>query len=269
MQSRKRTYTSSFGGGQAASSRPFGVTKRRKFAPRKRVYGRSFVARTMGPLANTERKYYTVARAALAISGASGATTSWAGSEVDPATPLCLFCPQLGNDVTNRIGRRVRMLTTRIWGIITFGVSEAGVDPQFYGPIRVVVYRDMQTNAAQSQGEDVLASATATTASTLTAYMNLANLGRFKILKDKLIMRSAAGQTQAAANDFSSNGQGVSFKMTIHHRNPKTATVHFNSTDGGTIADIVDNSLHMIAYTPQCSGAPTIAYTARTVYIDL
>lgn len=42
--------------------------------------------------------------------------------------------------------------------------------------------------------------------------------------------------------------------------------VHFNATNGGTVADIVDHSLHFICVADTITMVPTVAYYTRVSY---
>ena len=59
-------------------------------------------------------------------------------------------------------------------------------------------------------------------------------------------------------------GLSKPFKFNITFKKP--INVRFNNTNGGTIADIVDNSLHLIALTDNDNLAPAISYYSRVDY---
>lgn len=254
MYSRKRGRSSSFNAADAASGRKY----RRTFH---RIGRRRFVRRTMGPLATSpERKYFDSYKVQTSIT----ASTNWTGTEVDPATANCLFSPTLGDDITNREGRRAAVLSLKIHGSVYWdrGAIGAGLEN---GHVRVVVYMDKQTNGVQAQGEEVFESPAANNTVSPFGFMNKANFGRFKVLKDLVVRKP---NTSAWAAGFQ-DAIEVPFKIHIKFR--KALRVHFNDTNGGSVADITDHSFHIVAIsrhtTPNMEN-PTISYVARTTFVD-
>ena len=44
--------------------------------------------------------------------------------------------------------------------------------------------------------------------------------------------------------------------------------IHFNSTNGGTYADIVDNAFNMYCAASDTTLTPSLAYQCRAVFVD-
>lgn len=61
-------------------------------------------------------------------------------------------------------------------------------------------------------------------------------------------------------------GQRRAFKVNVRFKRP--VVVRFNATNGGSIADIVDNSFHVIAGKSTSSRTVNLAYSSRIVYLD-
>jgi len=218
---------------------------------------RTFVQRSYGsPLAITERKYFDASRAALAIPQWSATT---AGGELDPATGNALFFPVQGDDYNNRQGRKVHVLAIKIRGTINIPVANDQVAAQVTPTIRLAVVQDTQTNSAQLNSEDVINS-------TMYGYQNPAFFGRFKVLKDKWFALPAPFRTWDGTNNQQS-GYQKPFKMTIKFRKP--VCVHYNSTNGGTVADVIDHSFHVIGGASDINLSPSIGYTVRTTFVDI
>ncbi len=193
-------------------------------------------------------------------------STSWLDTEVDPATLLTLFVPQEGNDINNRVGRKVCVQSLKIRGMIKVAAQPNLTVPPDGRSVRIIVYMDSQTNAAQSQGEQVMAAPGAAVADlTYSTFMNLANLGRFRILKDLWVSIDNPNVSFDGTN-LEANGQLRRFKCNIKFRD--SITVNFNATNGGTIADIVDNSFHVIAMRTINAPTTTISYQCRVGYKD-
>lgn len=224
---------------------------------------RSYVPRTPGGSITADNHYYDGERTATTI---ASNTASWTGSEYDvnsvPTGVLavaCLFAPLVGNDIINREGRKCFLKKIRISGVITVAVQSVAATADPAASVRIVLYQDMQTNATQSQGEDLLSSGTA--ADAIHMYQNYGNLGRFKVWYDKFHVIEKLPITGAAAA-IEQSGTSRNFKITIK----PNCMVNFNATNGGTVADIIDNSFHLIANTQSAGLAPTITYKSRCVF---
>lgn len=218
---------------------------------------RQFVTRSYGtPLAVTERKYYDTNLASTAFA-AAGAT--FAGMELDPATANTLFSPVQGDDYNNRQGRKVHVLAIKIRGMITYPVSDNQVAALVTPHLRILLVQDKQTNAAQLNSEDVIQT-------NMMGFQNPAFFGRFRVIKDKIVnftdpMRSYDG------TNIQQSGDQRFFKMKVKFAKP--IIVHYNSTNGGTVADVIDNSFHLIGGSSDTGLAPSIAYRVRTTFVDL
>lgn len=223
---------------------------------------RTFVPRSLGtPLAVTERKYFDSENTgtAIAVSG-----TTWAGGELDPTTLNTLFCPTQGDDYNNRSGRKIQVLAIKMRGYLQCvkQADQTGGDNPLLA--RIILVQDRQTNAAQLNAEDVILSGGANVAHSM--FQNPAFFGRFRVLKDKTIVLQNPNSTYDGTN-LEVNGITKPFKMNIKFRKP--VVMHFNSTNGGSVADIVDNSFHMIGNASNGDLAVSILYKCRTTFIDV
>lgn len=253
----KRKRVSAYGSGRpgygkrrlvSAATRPSRGTRAITVVPR--TFGNARVV--------TERKYFD-----SSFSGNITEAVTFAGCEADPATLNTLFVPSEGNDINNRVGRKVNVLAIKVKGSIRTPPNAAADMSNNESRIRLILYQDMQTNAAQAQAEEVISS----DGITYNMFQNTANFGRFRVLKDKRIQLTNPNISQTGtANANTRAPLDRTFKFTIKFRKP--VLVRFNGTNGGTIADIVDNSFHMIANTTSDDYAPALQYTCRTTYVD-
>ena len=97
--------------------------------------------------------------------------------------------------------------------------------------------------------------------------MNLANLNRYKILKDKTVrMDNILSWNDASGSGTYAAGNKL-VKFNLRFKRP--IRVEFNSVNGGTYLDIVDRSFHMMFHAP--AGAPDViaTYTCRFAYRDV
>lgn len=220
-----------------------------------------FTARSFGnPLAISERKYFDSELSASAI---VAVTTSWAGSELDPAT-LSLFNPINGTDFNNRVGRKLQVKSLKIRGFINVAAqtNQAAVDSSAL--IRCLLVMDKQTNAAQLNGEDVISSGAASVATAM--FQNPAFFGRFRVMKDKRWVIQNPSVSWDGTN-IEQAGLIKPFEWIVKFRKP--LYVHYNGTNGGTVADVIDHSFHLIAGTTNTDLAPTMSYKCRTTFIDV
>lgn len=223
--------------------------------------GYTTVARTRGVYGSGEMKYYDL-NADAAI---NAVTTTWAGTENDPATKLTLLAPTVGAAINQRIGREVKVFKIKIRGAIRVPVQTLQSTQDPTSTIRLILAQDCQTNAAQMQGEELMADG-ANAPTTIQAFQNLSNFGRFKVLKDKVYSIGDLNMANdaAATGNIVQAGKVIQFKWTINFKVP--VKVRFNAVNGGTIADIVDNSWHVIAGCSSAALVPSIQYSSRVCY---
>lgn len=221
-----------------------------------------FVPRSYGnPRAVTERKYFDSERTSLAL---PALTTNFASAELDPATLNTLYCPVTGDDFNQRTGRKCQVVSIKIRGAITVPIQINQTAADAAARVRLILVMDQQTNASQLNSEDVITSGAGSGA--IDMFQNPAFFGRFKVLKDKTFVLANPNMTWDGTN-IEQGGLSRPFKMTVKFRKP--VNVHFNSTNGGTVADIIDNSFHVIGGADDISLAPTIIYKCRVTYIDV
>lgn len=221
------------------------------------------VARTRGVYAKGEMKYFDTSFGATAL---AATTTSWpAGSNVNPTTPLCLLAPTVGAAINQRIGREVKVFKIKIKGYFNTPTQASQSGGDTASLIRLLLVMDTQTNAAACTAAQVIADGS-NAGTTIESFQNLANVGRFRVLRDKQVIfgNSTIANDTGATGGIVQSGQKRKFK--IVHRFMKPVSVRFNATNGGTIADIVDNSFHLFCATDSTALAPALTYSARVCY---
>lgn len=255
-----------------------GISYSSKASGRPRQYARVFVPKqgTYVPLMKTssgEMKYFDCTRS---NTGIFEVTTTWTSGVIDPATtvnlgaaavatPLCLFAPTVGAGLNQRIGRKVSVHKIKVRGRIDINSDDSQVIANTATVVRLMLVQDKQTNAAQMTGPQLLNDG-AQTETTIFSYQNPNNFGRFRILKEKFI---AIGDTNMAgevgSSNVVSNGKMYYFKFNIVFKDP--VQVNFNATNGGTVADIIDNSFHMVAGMEDCTYSSIgLSYYSRVCY---
>lgn len=259
---------------------PYKISQKRNIYPgnyAKTRKGFSSVARTRGAAVTGEMKYFDCYLEEAVIGNTS---TLWSTTENDPvstvnlgdaqvATPLCLFSPKSSAALNGRVGRQVYVYKLKINFAVTRSALSQISTPVEFQPVRVLIVLDKQTNASQLNAEDVMNDVGGANHSlpNLLTFQNPDGFGRFKVLADYFIIDEDPNQIFLSDGSLNVNG-----KITIHkfiHKFKTPLLVHFNATNGGTVADIVDNSLHVIAgksVVATNEWAPRLTYYSRVSY---
>lgn len=231
------------------------------------------VARARGAAVTGEMKYFDSEMTSTAI---ANVTTTWvAGTMMDPtttinlgsaavATPLSLCVPTVGAGLNQRIGRKIKLMKVKVHGLINVPVQAAQAAADAATQIRLLLVMDKQTNAAQMTGAQLMNDAGAANTTT-NSFQNPNQFGRFHVLKDKNFVFSNLNLTGSpTAADVIQASSMRTFKLSFKFKSP--VTIDFNATNGGTVADIIDNSLHIVAGATTTAFAPTLSYYSRVCY---
>lgn len=203
-------------------------------------------------------------------------TTTWpAGTVVDPTTsinlgaaavanPLSLCVPTVGSALNQRIGREITIRKVKVHGRINVAPQIAQNTADSSCIVRMALVLDTQTNSAQMTGAQLFNDGSGPLP-TLQSFQNPNNFGRFRVLKDK---QFSFGNINMAGNpttgDVLQSSMNKPFKFSYVF--PQGLKVRFNNTNGGTVADIIDNSLHIVAGTDNAAMTPTLYYYSRVCY---
>ena len=209
-----------------------------------------------GGFLGIETKFYDTGLA----NGTLNTSTDATNGEQDPATVSCLSAPAQGDTEQNRDGNRIIIKSCYVFGTLTKPTESdqtAVEGPHFFF---VALVLDTQSNGATLNSEDVFTNPSSNTSCCTQPLRNLQYSSRFRVL------RTFTGvlQTQNATYDgtnIESGGGGLNFKLACPKLN---IPVQFKggATAAG-VSGVNDNSLHVIAWTSDAGGAPTISYNAR------
>jgi len=220
--------------------------------------GYSSVARTRGGAVTGEMKYFDTVKAATNLA----ASNDWTGTEYDPTTYNTLCCPIVGAGVDQRIGKMIKIMKIKVRGFFIASGQANVTTADNATQIRLLLVQDKQTNSTQAQGEDVMTSGGSASLNVNT-FQNINNFGRFRVLKDKTYTLQNPNMSYDGTN-LEQAGLMKTWKFTINFKNPPV--VRFNATNGGTVADIVDNSFHIMANISNADLVPQISYVCRVCY---
>jgi len=208
-----------------ASKLPQPVTFRRakgSFYPAKRNYSNR--NKRTGGFIDVESKFVDYAL--------STGTIDEDGAFADEATADCLNAVAIGTDYNTRVGRRVKFTSVHIRGVLSAGSEEAQTSPFGDELVRLILYIDTQTNAAQNALSQVTGG--------LTNFRDLQYTSRYKILKDKIYRLPANSVCQNATNDFS-----VPQTLQFIKLNCKLNMVTKFVGTTAVVGSIADNSIHL------------------------
>lgn len=247
MPKRKR-YTGTKRRSRAAYKKSYRKMRSRKA----KFYNKNWVK---SGLMSIENKFFDASRGVTTIN----VVTDCSSSEYDPTTLNCLNAPTQGTGASNREGDFYRIHSVSVSGQIQVAAqadqSAADVSPF----VRVYLVQDKFTNATQLSSEDVFVNPGASAALASNPMRVIKNEQRFKILDTALVQIVPPTMSYDGTN-VEQSGQSQPFYLSyVWPRGLKVSCI----ANGGTMADIRDNSLHIIAFS-NSSGLPAqIAYNSR------
>ena len=188
-----------------------------------------------------------------------------AGGEQDPATTLCLNLVRVGDADNNRTGRRIYMKYLYVQGsVIIPDIDGTATAPGDLPEVFLALVMDTQTNGAQLNSEDVFTNPAASVTTAVIPMRNLNYSSRFKVLCTKHISFGDMSLGAISAENYANFGRTKLFRCYVALSD---IPVTFASDTGG-IADVIDNSLHVIAFCSSTSLAPVISYNSRLRYYE-
>jgi len=223
------------------------------------------VGRRTAPALGVEKKFFDTALAAVTLT----ASATCAGGEVDPtalpAAVLCLSCPSQNSTSQGREGRKIKMKSIQVKGRINGALVEDGSDPAPSQKVFVALVLDRQTNSAQLNSEDVFSNLNAEVSGCTFPMRNMNFAERFKVLRSDVFDLDRITLAVDATDSHASQGRALQFEWFV----PLDLNVAFNTTTptASTVASVVDNSLHMIAFCSATANAPSLQYNARLRFL--
>lgn len=175
-----------------------------------------------------------------------------------------------GNGINQRSGNQINVLKLRVRCILSVPHQTwtwAGNQPDDGCIIRVALVQDKQT-VGQNLGSptDIFAPVDGIdqTSTSCLDNQNVASLGRFRVLKDKIfrfdnmVMTAPGGGT-----DMYQSGGKLSFTWNIKFRKP--VSIQYKGSDN-TYASILDNAFHIVAVCDNGDLSPAIKTSVRMYY---
>lgn len=201
-----------------------------------------------------EKKFLDCSKSLTAITAAS----TLAGGEYDPSSGCsgCLSCPAQGDSEQQRDGKRIVIDSLILKGFVhNPGSASAAFEAE--SKVFIAVVLDTQSNGAQLDSEAVFKSLGATDVLNVCPTKNLLSGNRFRILKSQVFDLTPIGV--ASAGNLAFNATRRDFDWYIPFKGG--LQVNLNAGTTAEIANVIDNSLHVIAFAT-LAGC-NIAYNSR------
>ncbi len=242
-----------------ARGRRFAASRRRarQYRYPRRSYRRN--SATMGFL-GIETKFYDTNLNAAVITAPTDST----GGEHDPSASSMISTPVRGDSEQNRDGKQIAIKNCTIKGVINVPTAELAGNSLTASKVYVALVLDTQTNGAQLNSEDVYINKGATALMNSNLHKNLLFMNRFRILKTQTFDMTAQTLSHFAVDSFSYNGVTKCFNWFVPMGGLK---VSFNAGTTADVANVIDNSLHIIAFCTNVAGAPTLSYNSRIRFV--
>lgn len=242
-----------------------GVSKFKKVAARRSNTQKQInsLNRRIGGFMGLEMKFLDTSIALTAIDTQSNLT----GANVDPVTIDCLNSMVQGDGEQERLGRHIVMHSIKVKGHVELPLKEDSGIPLDQIGIKCYLILDKQTNAAQMLSAQVFTNQGAAIDGTTQLFRNMQHTDRYTVLDSysTVIKPNQTVSTDAGGvATFFHHGK-VIHNFSLGYRWPRGKKVLYAGTTG-TIANIQDHSLHVLAFADEAGEVAQIVYNARLRY---
>ncbi len=195
------------------------------------------------------------------INAAISAPSDSSAGEQDPSATILLNTVVQGDGESNRDGRKITMRSILVEGVVTTAVQNTQSAADTQATIFIALVLDTQTNGATLSSEDVFTNPGANAVTAAGPFRNLQQTKRFKILATR---RFTLKMPEMSGDPTSVIIAGLAQRFKIF----KTLNKQVNYTGTTeTVANIADNSLHIIAYASNTNLSPLISYASRLRFV--
>ncbi len=211
--------------------------------------------RTAGFL-GIEKKFYDTTLATTALV----APTDGAGGELDPTTVNSISAPAQGDGESNRDGKKIMMKSVHVTGRVQFTDNTGETAGRINATAIVALVLDTQSNGAQLNSEDVFTNPGGTALLASAPLRNLQYSTRFKVLATKTMSMVARPVWDGTNIELFSQSNIFRFDKKLD------MPVEFTGTAAG-VANVMNNSIHVVGYSDTLNGVPKITYNARLRFV--
>lgn len=213
--------------------------------------------RTAGFL-GIETKFYDTFLVAAALTSPTDAS----GGEHDPSATIVLNSVTQGDGESQRDGRKINMKSISINGVVFQAAQANQTAVDFYPTVYIALVLDSQTNGATIASENVFCNPSANAGGAANVYRNLQYSRRFKVLRS-LTITPPQGQPVYDGTNIEVSGTTTPWRMDV--KLPNIPVTYTGTTE--SVANITDNSLHVVAYTNGTDSGVGITYNARLRFV--
>ncbi len=262
MSKRRQPYPQAYSRSKVYRRKGYQRTSRRARLPtRRRRYPQGMRNARTGGFLGIELKFYDTSLTDAQLTSPTDAT----GGEHNESATIGPTTITQGTGESQRDGRKISMRSLFVSGLISVAAQAATSTADAGSTVFIAVVLDTQTNGATINSEDVYKNTAANALLAANPQRNLQFSSRFRVLAKKTMQISNMSMT----NDTGATGgviQAGTQRQFQFFVNLRGMNVLYKGTTE-TVANIVDNSLHIIAYTSGTALAPTISYNSRLRFI--
>jgi len=240
----------------------FGTQGRARAAKAKVAKVRASWKPTQARAPREEVKFYDTALVGATVL----ASTNAADGEYDPSATSMISTPAQGDGDQNRDGRQITIKSVVLKATIQRAAVEDTANPAPPEKVFIALVLDTQSNAARMNSEDCFSNLAADARTNVSPLRNLTYNKRFRVLKSEVLDLDVNNIGVEADNLHAWNGMSKTIDWFVP-MSGEGLPVQFNTTTPtvNTIASVVDNSLHVIAYSQ--SATVTLTYNARIRFV--
>ncbi len=191
--------------------------------------------------------------------------TDASGGEHDPSATIMMNTVTQGDGESQRDGRRITMKSIYVVGNVNCVTQTLQSTADSASAIFIALVLDQQTNGATLASENVYLNPGGDIILGSQLFRNLQFTKRFRVLATRKFIL----QSPSITNDTGATGgviqMGVrrNFKMFVNLGN---IVVNYTGTTE-TVANIADNSLHLIAWCTNTGLVPRLSYSSRLRFV--
>jgi hypothetical protein len=210
-------------------------------------------ARTGGFL-GIEKKFYDTSLSAAVLTAPIDAS----GGEHNPSATVTLNTVAQGDGESNRDGRQISMDSIYVKGNVFIDLTANQSVSVQAGIVFIALVLDTQTNGAALNSEDVFKNQAGSSRLAASPLRNLQFTSRFKVLEQ---VQAVLKDPQSVYDGTNIERDGFDVPFTFYKKLGGLKVTYSGTT--AAISNIIDNSLHIIAYTTSTDLTPLLYYQAR------
>lgn len=210
-----------------------------------------------GGFLGIEFKFYDTSLVGSAIAAPADAS----GGEKDQSATIGPTTITQGDGEQQRDGRKCSVRSVFVNGVVTIAAQLNQTAADVASTIYVALVKDTQTNGALLNSEDVYKNISADALTAASPVRNLLNNTRFMVL-DRT--QFTMDQPEMVWDGTNIEQGGMSRPFTLSWKGVMNQL--YNGTTE-TIANVTDNSIHVIAYCNSTTAAPLLSYNCRARFV--